>query len=527
MLLSAAASQEVSDMTRGGSPEFAPSPQWQHLPPYAVSYFFAFSMIWVSHKYNLTAKSNKTETRACIMTPFGLGKPSIEKMILDRNVDGLAQVLEFDKDANKREKAAKALGNIGSKKAIDSLAGAFYDNDQTVRIEAAQSLVKIGGQLVVDKMTAAVKDLPQLFKSDASQKLAVETIGKIGTAQAIESLITLLEEGPSVTLRGYAVTELERIAGPRAIEALFVAYNGQNDAGVFAWQALERIGGQSVADFLLKALKSPDGKTREDALSLLLHIRNPSDVLGLLLDILDDPDPNVRARAAKALGDPADREIVERLIVCLKDQSPVVRKAAAEALGGKNYRNAIDGLIGAAKDADKHVSETALEALKKSSDPEAVKAVYSLDSSWGQYSISMEPPLTAEPYMGATVKRSSKGKSDRCERCGKKILSTSEFYDRCEKAGMWVDRSTGHVGTDGELVAHTGTMGDFLSMAEKRKQESQSLKDLHFRLSGERGIKCLNCTSIYCVECILENGRPLPNGGKGCMNCGGRFEALP
>ena len=62
-------------------------------------------------------------------------------------------------------------------------------------------------------------------------------------------------------------------------------------------------------------------------------------------DLLNDPDQEIRAQAAKLIGDVRYAGHEERLIACLEDTSPRVRFFAAEALGRLAYAPAFDGLI--------------------------------------------------------------------------------------------------------------------------------------------------------------------------------------
>jgi hypothetical protein len=94
--------------------------------------------------------------------------------------------------------------------------------------------------------------------------------------------------------------------------------------------------------------------------------------------------------------------------------------------------------------------------------------------------------------------------SDTCNQCGKSILTTMQYLDKMEKAGVRVDRSWGKVNAID--VARTGTE----------------------KIVYDTGYQCNGCRTIYCHECLLDNA--LDNygsqGGKICPKCGGRFSAL-
>jgi hypothetical protein len=113
-----------------------------------------------------------------------------------------------------------------------------------------------------------------------------------------------------------------------------------------------------------------------------------------------------------------------------------------------------------------------------------------------------------------------------CQRCFNAVIRSSDFYDVCEQAGMYVDRSTGQVGTRGGLHSFRGGLDKVMRELDSRKRQQEELRELFQRLSAQRGMKCLSCGSVFCVDCLLEHAPPHPDGGKACPTCGGRFDAL-
>jgi HEAT repeat protein len=77
---------------------------------------------------------------------FGLFKPNIEKMERKKDIEGLIKALGYRKDSVVRVKAAMALGRIGGKSILDSLAEALKDEDSNVRKAAEKALSKIKGK---------------------------------------------------------------------------------------------------------------------------------------------------------------------------------------------------------------------------------------------------------------------------------------------------------------------------------------------------------------------------------------------
>jgi hypothetical protein len=94
-----------------------------------------------------------------------------------------------NEDIRVRNAAAKALGNIGDLRAVDSLIGALSDKAAFVRCAAAEALGKIGDQRAVDSLIEATKDEDNLVR-----KSAVTALGQIGDGRAFDALAGCLAD---------------------------------------------------------------------------------------------------------------------------------------------------------------------------------------------------------------------------------------------------------------------------------------------------------------------------------------------
>ena len=86
----------------------------------------------------------------------------------------------------------------------------------------------------------------------------------------------------------------------------------------------------SLLDPLLKALHSKDGEERRRARLSLVSLG--SEAVDPLIELLPDPDHEVRWEAAKALGEIADPRAAPGLVVTLEDAGFDIRWLAAEGL---------------------------------------------------------------------------------------------------------------------------------------------------------------------------------------------------
>ncbi|MCL5037529.1 MAG: HEAT repeat domain-containing protein, partial [Chloroflexi bacterium] len=174
------------------------------------------------------------------------------------------------------------------------------------------------------------------------------------------------------------------------------------------------ISGRQAVPYLVEAMRSKDEKDRDSANDILCCVEIDKQNLARLLEILKDPDPDVRAdvaelisehcgcfycplkgetvftslmealrdpdsrvrmRATDGLGHFKDKRAVDALIVALKDNDEFVRGSAASALGYIKDQKAVQPLIEALKDPDKDVREHAIESLGYIGGTEAVNAL--------------------------------------------------------------------------------------------------------------------------------------------------------
>jgi HEAT repeat protein len=91
--------------------------------------------------------------------------------------------------------------------------------------------------------------------------------------------------------------------------------------------------------------------------------RTDVDVLPQLLELLDDPQPDVRAYTALALGERGDTRAIGRLLGVLADSNPNVQVHAIEALGKLQAAAAVDAFMGFVESDDFALAFPAVEAL--------------------------------------------------------------------------------------------------------------------------------------------------------------------
>ena len=126
-----------------------------------------------------------------------------------------------------------------------------------------------------------------------------------------------------------------------------------------------------------RVLSDPDADVRAAAAEAL-GVSGTQAAVMPLLGHLDDSVPNVRAAVVKALARLGDRRAVVPLIGKVQDTRPSVRQAVAEALGELGDDRASSALVLALRDVSEDVRIAALLALGKLGSDQSVLAITSM-----------------------------------------------------------------------------------------------------------------------------------------------------
>jgi len=225
-----------------------------------------------------------------------------------------------------------ALGKIGDPRAIEPLIEAFWDKYPYIRNIAAESLGGFG--------IAAVKPLTNALKTNDnfSRQSTTYALGLIAYKnQEIQSeiiciLINVLVDSASMDQKSeYSI--------PRS-----------SDIENTALEALEKVY-EATMSWLGNSLQSEDIQRQNLALTALLSIGGNDLVIDPLVNLLENPDDDIRAAAAYALSriksfsNEKESIAFESLIHALKDDNERVISNAAAALTNLGNKQAIDSLI--------------------------------------------------------------------------------------------------------------------------------------------------------------------------------------
>jgi HEAT repeat protein len=234
---------------------------------------------------------------------------------------------------------------------------------------------------------------------------AAELLGRVGNAKAVPTLLETVQatRTEDADVREIALRALARIADPRAVEPLVEALQSaeawlapriadiltrhgelvvdplisfferptRHPARPWAANVLGELRAQRAFSALSRGLDDPDDDVRAKSASALGRLGD-SRALGYLLDhLLGDPAPFVRSRIAAALGQFDDPVVTDRLIRALGDPAWWVRMRSVEALEHIGL-NAEGPLLLALEDPDPEIKSRAAVALERLGLPESL-----------------------------------------------------------------------------------------------------------------------------------------------------------
>jgi HEAT repeat protein len=252
----------------------------------------------------------------------------------------LVVMLGNDASDQARASAAAALGLVIDsldvpKDALAALRQALQDSKAGVREEAAVAL----GTLKVQPK-GVVKDLTQALRQEKNPKARAGMAWALGqfaesAASAAPVLAGLLKDKePAPRLAAVeALAAIGDVALATLADALRSTHEDVRRAALAALAKSSAAGAEEAVPALTAALKSEDLQVREGAIVILGKLGSAAkSAVSALGNALEDPDHNLRVKAAEALGK-IGKPAVPALAKALKSDNETVRSLAAHGLG--------------------------------------------------------------------------------------------------------------------------------------------------------------------------------------------------
>jgi HEAT repeat protein len=253
-----------------------------------------------------------------------------------------------------RWQAAAGLGRnpMRSPEAITALVMALGDDEEFVRWHAADALAHQEQGLVFPALVSALAATEPLRRAGA-----VEALGKLGGEAAGLTLIKHASDSDARVRIAVAVA-LGNLKDPTSASKLLpLLHDRDEDVIRAAARALGQIGTPVAAPFLAEALAAPGQPVlvRRALAAALIYASHP-DTQPQLLAALGDEDPQVRAYAARALGQVGTEMAIEPLSELMSDKSSLIRGTvsdrATRAIDLLERRGRRHGQTGAAPPAE-------------------------------------------------------------------------------------------------------------------------------------------------------------------------------
>ena len=204
------------------------------------------------------------------------GPPDIKKLQAKGNVKDLIKALSYQKDASVPLRAAKALGELGDRQAVEPLIAALKGSDENVQKASALALGEIHDPRAVKPLLDFIEFRKDHFRTSQSERLLIEAalqaLVNIGNP-AVDPLISYLSSHITTNPEMMAVEALGRIGDSRSVEViarLLLASKSSYERCKAAW-ALGEINDPSARESLIKGMKDHDQSVVFEAAEALLN----------------------------------------------------------------------------------------------------------------------------------------------------------------------------------------------------------------------------------------------------------------
>jgi HEAT repeat protein len=204
------------------------------------------------------------------------------------------------------------------------------------------------------------------------RRAAVVALGRIGDASATTALVNKLADK---SLAIEVANALGELGDPRAVDGLLKLI-GNRDASIrqAAVAALNSIIPSSMSQRIIPLLHDLDPNVRESAVKIAGYF-GYAETAGALVELSGDPNERVRCAAIEHLPFVEDERAFEVLANSLKAEAPNVRAAAARALGNLDGQHVVAQLIAGLVDEDVWVRYFSARSLGRYRDERSVDAL--------------------------------------------------------------------------------------------------------------------------------------------------------
>ncbi|MFB3887614.1 MAG: HEAT repeat domain-containing protein [Thermodesulfobacteriota bacterium] len=308
-----------------------------------------------------------------------------------------------------RADAVAALGKSGDERAVDLLIEALRDSDRTVKRNAIEGLGQFRDEKILDRM------LP-FFGSQESGELAAKTFMSVVEKTTREGAFVHRRDGiRHVSKNTFDIPRdakiSRRMVHPTAVGKLIETIGRSDEKGkLSALGLLPRFEDKRIEKVLLSLLEDSSPQLKARVVSLVPYFFDDT-LVPALIAASKDQDAGVRVAAVRALGEFDERRRLEPLIERLGDNHWEVRNAALHSLKGHDDPRLSDIVIRLLTDESASVRRAAVSNIKERKDGRAVEALMDrlndedfLVPSWSADALGVIGDRKAVPFLMKAAK---------------------------------------------------------------------------------------------------------------------------
>jgi eukaryotic-like serine/threonine-protein kinase len=226
--------------------------------------------------------------------------------------------------------------------------------------------------------------LSRAYQADGSEKTTLfRLLGESATEDAVPELLNRIS-GKDISAKVQIIDILSRFDRDDVRSALVSELSHENKlVRQTTLTALGRMGGDLDIGLICNLLLDPDLNVQNRAVDVIVKQRHP-DTLKHLVEILKSDSDFARRAAVEVLNEIGDQEAIKDLLTTLGDGDWWVRVRATDALARIGGPRVIDAILGLINDKEETVRRAAVEILNTTKDERAVQHLIAAtrDSDW-------------------------------------------------------------------------------------------------------------------------------------------------
>ena len=213
--------------------------------------------------------------------------------------------------------------------------------------------------------------ISQLDKvSSTTRPILYRILEKIVTRDSLPYLITKTRSNEPM-VRAYLAALLARFNTPEVHNTLIDMLADPNkNVRQAVLKSLATLDAKNAVESICQSLHDPDLIVQSAAIEALIQI-NADNTVKYLIDVLQDDSEYVRRAAVEVLNVIGDQRAIKDLLNALRDADWWVKVRAADALGTIGGPKVSEAVLQLIKDEDEFMRRTAVEILNTSKDPRA------------------------------------------------------------------------------------------------------------------------------------------------------------